>query len=244
MADFVFDDCELQADFAQKTLDAALSGADDGELFVERGTSESLTLDDGRLKTASFDTSRGFGLRCVAGETTGFAQGTDMSRAALTRAANAVVMTKAGYDGTLSLPPQRTNTRLYGDIDPVASPDFGGKVAILQEIDAFCRALDPSVVQVSATLSGSRRNIAVLRAGGARFDDIRPLVRLNISITAEKNGRRETGFAGAGGRQPYESFIADENWQAMAREALRQAQVPPRASQLWMTAPCPACAAH
>jgi len=103
--DFVFHDSDLDAQQAQ--------------------TSEALTFDDGRLKTASFDSSRGFGLRCVAGETTGFAQGTDLSPGALSRASNAVIMAKAGHKGTLAAAPLRTNTHLYEDIDPIAHPDFG-----------------------------------------------------------------------------------------------------------------------
>ncbi len=225
MTDFVFDDSALDAQTAQSELDEALRGADDGELFVERSASESLTFDDGRLKTASFDTSRGFGLRCVAGETSGFAQSTELSPGALGRAADAVSLSKQGYDGTASPAPRRTNTSLYPDIDPVASPGFGVKVELLQEIDAYCRALDPQVVQVTASMSANRRAIAILRAGGERYDDIRPLVRLNIMITAEKNGRRETGFAGAGGREAYAGYIQPEFWKPLAQEALRQAQV-------------------
>ena len=111
MTDFVFDDTALNAKTAQMTLDKALRGADDGELFVERSASESLTFDDGRLKTASFDTSRGFGLRCVAGEMTGFAQATDMTPAALKNAASAVALVKAGHAGTPSDAPNRASYR-------------------------------------------------------------------------------------------------------------------------------------
>jgi len=225
MTDFVFDDSALDAKTAQSELDEALRGADDGELFVERSASESLTFDDGRLKTASFDTSRGFGLRCVAGETSGFAQSTELSPGALSRAADAVSLSKQGYDGTASPAPRRTNTSLYPDIDPVASPGFGVKVELLQEIDAYCRALDPQVVQVTASMSANRRAVAILRAGGERYDDVRPLVRLNIMITAEKDGRRETGFAGAGGREAYAGYIEPEFWKPLAKEALRQAKV-------------------
>lgn len=225
MRDFIFEDCDLNADVAQSHLDTALKGADDGELFIERSASESLTFDDGRLKTASFDTSRGFGLRCVAGETSGFAQGTEMNEAAIARAANAVSMAKDGYSGTASAPPARTNAKLYPDIDPIAAPSFGVKVELLQEIDAFCRALDPNVVQVTATMSASRRAIAILKADGERYDDIRPLVRINIMIVAEKDGRRESGYVGAGGRQSYDGYIAPDFWKPLAREALRQAKV-------------------
>lgn len=225
MSDFVFQDSDLSAEQAQSTVDEALTGSDDGELYIERGISESLTFDDGRLKNASFDTSRGFGLRCVAGETSGFAQSTELTPGALTRAARAVVMAKDGHNGIMSAAPARTNKKLYPDVDPVEAPVFGAKVDLLQEIDAYCRALDPRVVQVSVTLSGTRKSVAIMRAGGERYDDVRPLVRLNISITAEKDGRRESGFAGAGGRDAYDDFIAPERWQGMAKESLRQALV-------------------
>ena len=225
MNDFIFEDSEIDAQITQKHVDKALMGADDGELFIERSASESLTFDDGRLRTANFDSSRGFGLRCVAGETSGFAQATEMTQAALSRAVSAVSIAKHGHDGSMSAMPPRTNTKLYGDIDPIAAPSFDIKVALLQEIDAFCRALDPSVVQVTATLSANRRAIAILKAGGERYDDIRPLVRLNIMIVAEKDGRRESGYVGAGGRQAYDGYIAPDFWQPLAREALRQAQV-------------------
>ncbi len=225
MSDYVFDDSDLSSSAASKIVDETLLGADDGELYVERGESEALTFDDGRLKTATYDSSRGFGLRCVAGETSGFAQSTNLAPDALRRAAAAVVLAKSGHSGSISDSPARTNKALYDDVDPVLTPVFGAKVDLLQEIDAYCRALDPTVVQVSVTLSGSRRAIAILRSGGERFDDVRPLVRLNISITAEKAGRRETGYAGAGGRKSYDEFIAPEHWKGLAKEAFRQAQV-------------------
>jgi len=225
MTDYAFSDSDLTADQAQSILDETLSGADDGELYVERGESEALTFDDGRLKMATYDSSRGFGLRCVAGETSGYAQSTNLTPQSLKRASAAVTLAKEGHEANTASSPIRTNRKLYQDVDPVMSPDFGSKVELLQEIDAYCRALDPTVVQVSATLSGNRRAISILRAGGERYNDVRPLVRLNISITVERNGRRETGYAGAGGRAGYESYIETEQWKAMAKEAFRQAQV-------------------
>jgi len=225
MTSFLFEDCDLSQTQAQSLLEDTLQGADDGELFVERSSSESLVFDDGRLKSANFDSSRGFGLRCVAGEMTGFAQATDMTPSALKNASAAVSLVKAGHKGTPSAAPRRTNKRLYPDIDPVASPAFGDKVELLQEIDAFCRAMDPSVVQVSVSMAGSRRAIAILKAGLAPYTDERPLVRLNISITAERNGRRESGYAGGGGRVPYDYYLSPENWKAVARESFRQAKV-------------------
>ncbi|PHR94444.1 MAG: metalloprotease TldD [Robiginitomaculum sp.] len=230
MSDFLFSDCDLSLKEAETITNEALKGADDGELYLERGASESLTFDDGRLKTASFDTSRGFGLRCVAGETTGFAQGTDMTKSALLRAAEAVSLAKAGYESASpSAAPKRTNTSLYPDIDPIADPEFGPKVELLQAIDAYCRAKDPHVVQVSATMSATRKAITILRAGGERYDDVRPLVRLSVSVTVEKEGRRENGYAGTGGRAAYSQYIDEENWKALADEAIRSALVNLRA---------------
>ncbi|MDG1142895.1 MAG: metalloprotease TldD [Hellea sp.] len=225
MSDFVFEECDLTQEEAQRQIDGVLKGADDGELFVERSVSESLTFDDGRLKNASFDSSRGFGLRCVAGEMSGFAQSTDLTSNSLSRAASSVAMVKDGYDGTTSAAPARTNMKLYDDFDPTDNPVFALKVELLQEIDAYCRALDSSVVQVSVTMSGNRRAISIMRSGGERYNDIRPLVRLNISITAEKNGRRENGYSGAGGRQTYDSYIDPSFWKPLAHEALRGAKV-------------------
>lgn len=226
MSDFLFSDCELSLKQAETITNETLKGADDGELFLERGASESLTFDDGRLKTANFDTSRGFGLRCVAGETTGFAQGTEMTPAALQRAAQAVTLAKAGYENAVQSPsPKRTNISLYPDIDPTDNPEFGPKVELLQAIDAYCRAKDPHVVQVSVTMSASRRAITILRAGGERYDDVRPLVRLSVSVTVDKDGRRENGYAGTGGRASYEDFIDEASWKSLADEAIRGAIV-------------------
>ncbi len=225
MSDYAFEDSDLTAEQAVSVVNETLKGADDGELYVERREAEALTFDDGRLKAATYDSGRGFGLRCVAGETSGYAQSTNLSVDALKRASDAVVLAKSGHDGKTAIHPSRTNTRLYPDIDPVASPAFSTKVSLLQEIDAYCRALDPSVVQVSVTISGSRKAVSILRSGGERYDDIRPLVRLNIGITTEKNGRRETGYAGAGGRTTYDDYLSDDHWQSMAKEAFRQATV-------------------
>jgi len=226
MSNFVFEDSGLGHSDAQKILDETLRGGDDGELFMERGSSESLGFDDGRLKTANFDTSRGFGLRCVAGETTGFAQGTELSVDALGRAASAVTLAKAGHaTPTTAASPKRTNRQLYPAINPIDDPAFSPKVELLAEIDAYVRAKDSKVVQVSANLAASTRTVAILRAGGERYDDVRPLVRISVSVTVEKDGRRENGYAGAGGRTAYTDFITKENWKALADEALRSALV-------------------
>ena len=210
---------------AEILLGEALQGADDGELFVERSESESFLFDDGRLKSAAYDATEGFGLRVVAGETAGYAHASEISEAAIARAADSAKLAKRGYSGTAAEPPRATNARLYGDDNPLASPDFSDKVQLLQEIDAWCRARDPRVVQVMASLAGERRNIEILRADGRLIRDTRPLARINIQLTVERDGKRESGYAGAGGRAGFEAWITPDRWQEQAEEALRQALV-------------------
>jgi TldD protein len=210
---------------AERLLAEALAGADDGEIFLERSESEAFIFDDGRLKSAAYDATEGFGLRVVAGETAGYAHASEISAAAIGRAGASAALAKRGYSGVAAEGPRDTNTRLYGDDDPLASPGFGDKVALLQEIDAFARARDPRVAQVMCSLAGERRVVEILRGDGRLIRDVRPLARLNVSITVEKNGRRENGSSGAGGRAGFEAWITPERWKDQVEEALRQALV-------------------
>ncbi|MEP2472645.1 MAG: DNA gyrase modulator, partial [Paracoccaceae bacterium] len=163
---------------ALRVLRAATDGADDGELFLERRRSEALVFDDGRLKTASYDASEGFGLRAVCGEVTGYAHSTELSEAALTRAAETARLAVGDGGGTLADAPQPTNTRLYTDENPIAGAEFPVKIETLRAIDAFARDLDPRVVQVSATIAASLQEIEILRPDGQSFRDVRPMTRV------------------------------------------------------------------
>src|SRR5436190_5256363 len=219
---------------AGKILNEALQGADDGELFVERSESESFLFDDGRLKSAAYDATEGFGLRVVAGETAGYAHASEISEAAIARAGGSASLAKRGYSGHAAEPPRATNAKLYGEDNPLASPGFSDKVALLQEIDAWARARDPRVVQVMASLAGERRTVEILRGDGRLIRDIRPLARINVQVTVECDGRRESGYSGAGGRAGFEAWITPKTWQEQVDEALRQALVNLEAI------PCPA----
>jgi len=215
----------VDPDEALSILQGTLNGADDGELFLERSELESLVFDDGRLKSAAYDATEGFGLRVVAGETAGYAHANEITAAALRRAADAAALAKTGHAGVSADGPRATNQRLYEPVDPLASPAFSDKIALLQEIDAWARARDPRVVQVSATLVGERRAVEILRADALTVRDVRPLVRLNISVTVERDGRRESASTGAGGRAGFETWIQPARWQAQVDEAIRQAVV-------------------
>jgi TldD protein len=210
---------------AADILAEAANGADDGDLYIERSRSESFVFDDGRLKSAAYDTDQGFGLRVVAGEAQGSGYASELSLAAIRRAAETAALAKRGYSGKLAAGPQPANRRLYQPIDPTLAPAFGNKTNLLAEIDAFARAADPRVVQVSVSLAGSHKEIDIIRPDGAQFHDIRPLVRLNVSVTLEENGRRESASNGAGGRAAYDEWIAPERWQAMVRRAIAKAEV-------------------
>ena len=206
-------------------LRSATAGAEDGELFLERRRSESLVLDDGRVKTASYDASEGFGLRAVKGEVAGYAHATEISERSLRRAAETARLAVGDGGGVLAAPPQGTNLRLYSDRDPMLDATFAVKIDLLREIDAYARALDPRVVQVSASLAAGVQEVEILRPEGLRLTDIRPMARLNISVIVEQDGRRESGGSGGGGRFGLERLMTRAHWQAEAREALRIALV-------------------
>ena len=210
---------------AQALLAHGLSGADDGELFVEYRQSEMLVFDNGRLKQATYNTSQGFGLRAVKGEAVGYAHASDISEAALKRAADAVRAVGSGYSGSYAAPPPRTNVRLYGDENPLDVPDFAAKVGLLQEVDAYARAKDPRVKQVSVSLGASWQVVELLRADGGIYRDVRPMVRVNVSIVAGSGDRQETGGHGYGGREGFARFIEVTSWREATDEAVRQAVV-------------------
>lgn len=221
----LIDSFDVSQDDIRKTVADSLRGSDDGELFVEYREVESLVFDNGRLKTGSFNQEQGFGLRAVAGEATGYAHSGELSLASLKRAADAASAVAMGHSGVYAAPPPGTNSSLYGDENPLGSPGFEAKVKLLQEIDAYLRAKDPKVRQVSVSLGGSWQQVEILRADGHLVRDIRPLVRLSVSVIAGDGDRQESGSYSMGGRKGFGEFIASENWHYAADEALRQALV-------------------
>jgi len=210
---------------ARAVLAEAVGGGDDGELFLELRKSESLLFDNGRLKSASYGTAQGFGLRVVAGEAVGYAHAAEISEAALRRAAEAAGAVKRGHAGTASEAPARSNQKLYTDVSPLDAPAFAAKTALLAEIDAYARARDERVRQVSVSLAGEFRSVEILRADGASYRDERPLVRLNVAVVAEKDGRQESGVSSGGGRFSFDTLIDPAFWRHHVDEALRQALV-------------------
>ncbi len=215
---------QLDPDSAARLAAEALGKAEDGELYLQYRRSEAFGFDDGRLKTANYDTQSGFGLRAVSGETTAFAHGTEMSAPAIRRAAQTMVLIDPAK-GAKAPPPRRNNRHLYTDADPLDLVPFADKVNLCQTIDAAARARDPRVAQVSVGLTGSWSVVEIVRPDGFVATDVRPLVRLNVSVVVESNGRRETGSFGTGGRALYGRLFEPATWNRAIDEALAQALV-------------------
>ncbi len=207
---------------AQALTSQALSACDDGELYLQFIASETFAFDDGRLKTADYSRDAGFGLRGVSGEMTGFAHANEISEEAIRRAGETLALLDPAK-GQPASPPRRNNRHLYTDASPLDALPFARKVALLETIDAAARARDPRVVQVSASLAASWSVVEIVRADGFVATDVRPLVRLNVSIVAEQDGRRETGSFGIGGRRLYDDLFEPATWNRAIDTALAQA---------------------
>ncbi|WP_018979923.1 metalloprotease TldD [Saccharibacter floricola] len=214
-------------------LQQRLKGMDDGELFLEYRESETLGLDNGVLRQAGFQRSSGFGLRGVQGEQTVFAHSGTLSLEALQRASEGLqLLTSQEGVGQPSLQSDSPVCEaLYKADHPLTEGVFADRATLLSEIDAYGRGLDPRVVQVNATLHTQWQVVRVMRPGflnGGReapMVDVRPLVRLDITIIVEQAGRRESGRSGQGGRYNLARLIQTQTWQSMTREAFRQACV-------------------
>ncbi|MEO5774109.1 MAG: metalloprotease TldD [Sphingomicrobium sp.] len=215
---------QLDPDEAKRLVARHLSGCDDGELYLQYSTSEAFGFDDGRLKTADFNTASGFGLRGVSGETTAFAHANEISAAAIERAAATLSLLDPAK-GSPAPPPARTNQSMYAADDPLSAVPFADKVALCQQIDAAARARDPRVAQVSVALTGSWSVIEIVRPDGFVATDVRPLVRLGVQIVAQNGDRRETGYHGIGGRYLYGRLFEPVQWNRCIDIAFEQALV-------------------
>ncbi|HEY1103162.1 MAG TPA: metalloprotease TldD [Burkholderiaceae bacterium] len=176
---------------------------DDADLYFQYTRSEGWSLEEGIVKTGSFSIDQGVGVRAVSGEKTAFAYSDDISEASLLDAARTVRSIGAGVGtGRVKVASNRIarSRSLYGGLDPIATLDSTAKVALLGKVETLARAKDPRVAQVMAGLAGEYDVVMVARADGTLAADVRPLVRLSVTVIAEQNGRREVGSSGGGGR--------------------------------------------
>ncbi len=216
---------QLDRDQTEKSVQHTLSPMDDGELFLEYRESEMISIDDGTIRNATTDITSGFGLRSVLNTQTGFSFSNELSDKALKRASETVSQLQSDQQVVFSNKPILTNHHLYPPENPLYQGKFSDRAHLLHEIDTYARARDPHVVQVSASLSAEWQAIQIIRADQFKVADIRPLVRLNIAIITEKNGRREVGSYGCGGRYGYDHITQETIWKNAIEEALRQSLV-------------------
>lgn len=216
----------MDKDQTVKTVQNTLVGCHGGELFLEQRFSELLTLDDGRIKTSSYDATSGFGLRAVYEDTYAYAISNDLSLPALREAAQNVLPIKKNHAGnSLIVPTGAPMKALYTDANPLPLVPFEKKIELMGRIDAYLRGKDPRVTQVSAFLSGEWQAVKIIQMDGRESADIRPLVFLKISVIVKNGDKMESGSFGLGGRYTYDKIIADSVWQSAADEALRTALV-------------------
>ena len=223
--DLFYRQAGLDQQKAETLVADALRGADDGELYLEYSQSEAISWDDGRIKSASYNTDQGFGLRSVAEDRFGYAHSSELSDGAIKRAIETVRSVHTGRNAALAVGPQGPSATLYTDENPLPLVSFEDKVDLLGKIDAYARAKDSRVRQVSATLAGSWTAVEIMRGDGTRAADIRPLVRLNVAIIVGEGDRQESGNYGGGGRVTYAQLMEESHWKKAVDEALRMALV-------------------
>ena len=210
---------------AEKIVSEAVSGAEDGELYMQSSENESFSFDDGKLKLANSNKNLGFGLRSLSGEAVGYAHASEISKVSLERAANTVKDVRSKDQKNLDVSPNKTNRSFYKSYNPISEIEFKEKIKVLQNIDEYARSLNNKVEQVSVSLASSWEAIRILRADGQMLDDIRPLVRLGVNIAVKEKNKMETGSYGSGGRHGYNILLEEKNWKYHVNEALRQALI-------------------
>ncbi|HEX6530476.1 MAG TPA: metalloprotease TldD [Burkholderiales bacterium] len=215
---------DLEAQQLQRVFGTlAARKVDYADLYFQYSRFEGWSLEEGIVKSGSFNIEQGVGVRAVSGEKTAFAYSDEISFAALQDAAKATrAIAAAGQARRTKVAERRLPVPLYRDIDPIASLDSTLKVKLLEKLEKKCRALDPRITQVMASLGGEYEVVLIARADGAISADVRPLVRLSVQVIAEQNGRRESGSGGGGGRTDYSHFT-DEVLDSYARQAVSQA---------------------
>ena len=216
---------ELDISTASRIVSDTLNKCDDGELYLEDSKSESIILDDNKIKSSTYKSDLGYGLRAITGEVVAYSHSSDLSKQSLNESSKNLKSTLSSSKGTYNFEIKKTNNKYYSEKDPIEAKNFKSKIEILNHVNDYVRNKNSSVSQVTATLLGEHRAIEILRSGGELLSDHRPLVRFNVSVMLEKNGRKESAVYGIGGRQNYDAYLNEKNWKSVCDEALRIAEV-------------------
>ena len=220
---------ETQPPVAQETLARMLNtmvpaGADDADLYIEQGVSESLALEEGRVKHVSASTHQGIGARVIKGEVSGHAYTDRLEDPALMECARAArAIAESNQNHSVSIHSGQPKHQLYLPGNPALAVSMPERKALLEKLDGLARSIDPRVKQVFANVSSSFSTVHLVRMDGTLLSDARPLVRLNISVVVEQNGQRETGSAGGGGRFDLTRLLEGDEAERLTREAVRLA---------------------
>jgi TldD protein len=216
-----------ESDLARLMGQLMSGSVDYGDLYFQYSRHESWSLEEGKVKSGSHSIEQGVGVRAVAGEKTGFAYSDEIMLPALLEAAGAArAIVQQGAQGRVPAAFRgEAGRQLYRPDDPLASLPDDAKVKLLERVEQAARAQDPRVKQVMASLASTHDVVLVVRSDGVIAGDVRPLVRLNVTVIVEQDGRRESGSAGGGGRYAYDYFNQEERALSYAREAVRQALV-------------------
>ena len=216
---------ELDISTASSIVSDTLNRCDDGELYLEDSKSESIILDDNKIKSSTYKSDLGYGLRAITGEVVAYSHSSELSKKSLNESSKNLKSTLSSSNGTYNFEIKKTNKKYYSEKDPIEEKNFKSKIEILNHVNDYVRNKNSSVSQVTATLLGEHRAIEILRSGGELLSDDRPLVRFNVSVMLEKNGRKESAVYGIGGRQNYDAYLNEKNWKSVCDEALRIAEV-------------------
>ncbi len=220
-----FEKTDLIRKDAENIVSETLHKCDDGELYLENTKNESIVLDDNKIKGSNYSTDLGYGFRAVTGEVIAYSHSNEISKESLKRSRENLQITLKSKKGSYNHSISKTNKKFYKDINPLEEKSLNSKLEILREINNYIRSKGSIVRQVTANFMGEHKDIEIIRSGGEILKDIRPLVRFNVSVILEKNGKQETGVYGVGGRQSYDEYLNNYNWKKVCDEAFRIAAV-------------------
>ncbi len=220
-----FDKSDLVRKDAENIVSDTLKNCDDGELYLEDSKSESIVLDDNKIKSSNYSSDLGFGFRAVSEEVVAYSYSNEISKESLKNSAENLQSTLKSIKGTYKSEIPKSNKKFYNDINPIEQKTLNSKLEVLNKVNDYLRKKDGAVKQVTANFLGEHKSIEIIRSGGEAITDIRPLIRFNVSVMLEKNGRKETGVYGIGGRQSYDDYLKNDNWKSVCEEAFRIASV-------------------
>ena len=220
-----FEKSDLTRNEAENIISDTLKKCDDGELYLENTKSENIVLDDNKIKKSSYNSDLGFGFRAVSGEVVAYSHSNEISKNSLKQSSESLKSTLKSADGNYNHSIPKSNKKYYENINPIEEKTLKSKIDLLSKVNEYLRKKDNNVKQVTANFIGEQKSIEIIRSGGETLTDVRPLIRFNVSVMLEKNGRKESGVYGIGGRQSYDDYLINDNWKNVCDEALRIASV-------------------